>query len=345
MEDIRPVTDADLLGRHTIDTEIESIAGYLTGRRVMVTGAGGSIGSELCRQINQFAPSELIMLDRDESGIHQTQLSIEGRAMLDSRSLVLCDIRDVSALDAVFSEHHPEVVFHAAALKHLPLLEMWPGEAVKTNVFGTQNMIEASKRFGVAKFINISTDKAANPCSILGCSKRVAERLIAAAGADSAGTFLSVRFGNVLGSRGSVLTAFRQQIAAGRPLTVTHPEVTRYFMTVEEAVQLVIQAGAIGDNGEVLILDMGAPVLIADVARQLANQAKRPVEIVYTGLRPGEKVHEDLFGSGELDVRPRHPLISHVPVPALSHDDIFSKIGSGSDSASVAGLREPARTR
>ena len=269
VEDIRPVTDADLLGRHTIDTEIESIAGYLTGRRVMVTGAGGSIGSELCRQINEFAPSQLVMLERDESGIHQTQLSIEGRALLDSRSLVLCDIRDVAALESVFSEHRPEVVFHAASLKHLPLLEMWPGEAAKTNVFGTQHLIAASKRFGVAKFINISTDKAANPCSILGYSKRVAERLIAAAGADSEGTYLSVRFGNVLGSRGSVLTAFRQQIASGGPLTVTDPEVTRYCMTVEEAVQLIIQAGAIGGNGEVLILDMGAPVLISDVALQI----------------------------------------------------------------------------
>ncbi len=316
--DLRPVTNEDLLGRRTIDTRVEEIAGYLQGRRVLVTGAGGSIGSELCRQITRFAPAALVMLDRDESGLHQVQLSIEGRAMLDSRALVVCDIRDEEALAAVFAEHRPEVVFHAAALKHLPLLEMWPAEAVKTNVLGTHNLIEASKRAGVERFINISTDKAANPTSVLGYTKRVAERLTATAADVGKGTYLSVRFGNVLGSRGSVLLAFRQQIEAGGPVTVTDPEVTRYFMTVEEAVQLVIQAGAIGDNGEALVLDMGEPVKIADVARQLVAQAPRPVEIVYTGLRSGEKLHEDLFGTGEVDARPRHPLISQVQVPALA---------------------------
>ena len=338
--DIRPVTNEDLLGRRTIDTGVEEIAGYLQGRRVLVTGAGGSIGSELCRQITRFAPADLIMLDRDESGLHEVQLSIEGRAMLDSRSLVVCDIRDEAALAAVFDEHCPEVVFHAAALKHLPLLEMWPAEAVKTNVFGTQNLLDAARRAGVAKFINISTDKAANPTSVLGYSKRVAERLTAAAGTDGEGTYLSVRFGNVLGSRGSVLTTFRQQVEAGGPVTVTDPEVTRYFMTVEEAVQLVIQAGAIGDNGEVLVLDMGEPVRIADVARQLVAQAPRPVEIVYTGLRPGEKLHEDLFGTGEVDVRPRHPLISQVPVPALAIDEVSSVLVSGNAAVVATGLRQ-----
>jgi FlaA1/EpsC-like NDP-sugar epimerase len=268
------------------------------------------------------------------------QLSIEGRAMLDSRLLVVCDIRDKAALAAVFDEHRPEVVFHAAALKHLPLLEMWPAEAVRTNVFGTQNLLDAAQRAGVTKFINISTDKAANPTSVLGYSKRVAERLTAAAGTDGEGTYLSVRFGNVLGSRGSVLTTFRQQVEAGGPVTVTDPEVTRYFMTVEEAVQLVIQAGAIGDNGEALVLDMGEPVRIADVARQLVAQAPRPVEIVYTGLRPGEKLHEDLFGTGEVDVRPRHPLISQVPVPALAIDEVSSVLVSGNAAVVATGLRQ-----
>jgi FlaA1/EpsC-like NDP-sugar epimerase len=289
----------------------------------------------LCRQIIRFAPADLIMLDRDDSGLHEVQLSIEGRAMLDSRSLVVCDIRDESALASVFAEHRPEVVFHAAALKHLPLLEMWPAEAVKTNVFGTQNLIDAAKQAGVAKFVNISTDKAANPTSVLGYSKRVAERLTAEAGNDGNGAYMSVRFGNVLGSRGSVLTTFRQQIEAGGPVTVTDPEVTRYFMTVEEAVQLVIQAGAIGDNGDALVLDMGEPVRIADVARQLVAQAPRPVEIVYTGLRPGEKLHEDLLGTGEADLRPRHPLISHVPVPTMGMQEVSSVLTRG-DSAGVA---------
>jgi FlaA1/EpsC-like NDP-sugar epimerase len=338
--DIRPVTNEDLLGRRVIDTEIHEIAGYLQGRRVLVTGAGGSIGSELCRQITRFAPADLIMLDRDESGLHQVQLSIEGRAMLDSRSLVVCDIRDELALTAVFTEHRPEVVFHAAALKHLPLLEMWPAEAVKTNVFGTHNLIEASKRAAVAKFINLSTDKAANPISVLGYSKRIAERLTAAASTAATGDYLSVRFGNVLGSRGSVLTTFHQQIESGGPVTVTHPEVTRYFMTVAEAVQLVIQAGAIGDNGQALVLDMGEPVRIADVARQLVSQAARPMDIVYTGLRLGEKLHEHLLGIGEVDFRPRHPLISQVQVPSLSIEDVSSVLAGGPDGSIVASLRQ-----
>ena len=320
--DIRPVTDADLLGRHAVDTEIELVAGYLTGRRVLVTGAGGSIGSELCRQIHKYAPSELIMLDRDESGIHQTQLSIEGRAMLDSRSLVVCDIRDPEALDAVFCEHRPDVVFHAAALKHLPLLEMWPAEAIKTNVLGTLNVLQVSGQHGVDRFVNISTDKAADPCSVLGYTKRIAERITSTIGADAIGSYMSVRFGNVLGSRGSVLTTFRSQIEGGGPITVTHPDVTRYFMTVEEAVQLTIQAGAVGTTGEVLVLNMGTPVRIAAVAERLVNEADRPVRIIFTGLRVGEKLHEDLFGSDEMDIRPAHPLISSTPVPVMDIEAI-----------------------
>ena len=320
--DIRPLTDEDLLGRRTIDTEVEAIAGYLQGRRVLVTGAGGSIGSELCRQLVRFDPACLIMLDRDESGLHQTQLSIEGRAMLDTRCLVVCDIRDADALAAVFAEHRPEVVFHAAALKHLPLLEMWPSEAIKTNVLGTWNVLQAACAAGVDRFVNVSTDKAADPTSVLGYTKRLAERLTAGVATTASGTYLSVRFGNVLGSRGSVLTSFQAQVEAGGPITVTDPQATRYFMTVEEAVQLVIQAGAVGRSGEALVLDMGEPVRIDDVARRLAHGAARPVEIVYTGLRPGEKLHEDLFGQGEVDVRPCHPLISHVDVPPLTLADL-----------------------
>jgi FlaA1/EpsC-like NDP-sugar epimerase len=316
-KDLRPVSEADLLGRHHIDTEMDSIAGYLTGRRVLVTGAGGSIGSELCRQVHRFSPSRLIMLDHDESGLHHAQLSIEGRAMLDDRSLVVCDIRDAQAMAAVFDELHPEVVFHAAALKHLPLLEMWPQEAVKTNVIATLNVLEQSVIFGVDRFVNISTDKAAKPCSVLGYTKRLGERLTASIAENSSGTYLSVRFGNVLGSRGSVLTAFRTQVEGGGPITVTDPEITRYFMTIEEAVQLVVQAGAVGKNGEVLVLDMGSPVRIADVAKRLAREAPTPIDIVFTGLRPGEKMHEDLFGDGEVDRRPIHSLISQVPVPPL----------------------------
>jgi FlaA1/EpsC-like NDP-sugar epimerase len=320
LSDVRSVTEADLLGRHEIDTDIDAIAGYLTAKRVLVTGAGGSIGSELCRQISRFAPAALVMLDRDESALHGVQLAIEGRAMLDSRNLVVADIRDERRLRQVFEEHEPEVVFHAAALKHLPLLEMHPREAFKTNVVGTGTLLEVSTDYDVTRFINISTDKAADPVSVLGYTKRIAERLTAAATSDCAGTYLSVRFGNVLGSRGSVLTAFRAQVEAGGPITVTHPDVTRYFMTVEEAVQLVIQAGAVGRDGEALVLDMGEPVRIDDVARRLAAQAPRPIEIVYTGLRPGEKLHEVLFGSDERGESPGHPRIAHVCVPPLANE-------------------------
>jgi FlaA1/EpsC-like NDP-sugar epimerase len=317
VDDIRPLTEADLLGRHQVETDVASIAGYLTGKRVLVTGAGGSIGAELCRQIDRFAPAELIMLDRDESALHAVQLSIEGRALLDTPNVVLGDIRDAESVRAVFRERRPEVVFHAAALKHLPMLEQYPGEAVKTNVWGTLAVLEAAQAAGVERFVNISTDKAADPTSVLGYSKRIAERLTAHVAAEASGTYLSVRFGNVLGSRGSVLTTFRAQVDAGGPLTVTDPDVTRYFMTIEEAVQLVIQAGAIGRDGEALVLDMGAPVRILDVAQRLAAESPHEVEIVLTGLRPGEKRVEALFASDEPDDRPIHPLISHVPVPPL----------------------------
>jgi FlaA1/EpsC-like NDP-sugar epimerase len=337
--DVRPVTEVDLLGRHEIDTDIDAIAGYLTGKRVLVTGAGGSIGSELCRQISRFAPAELVMLDRDESALHGVQLAIEGRAMLDTRNLVVADIRDDDRLREVFSEHQPEVVFHAAALKHLPLLQMHPREAFKTNVLGTQTMLDVSTGYRVDRFINISTDKAAEPVSVLGYTKRIAERLTAAATSNCPGTYLSVRFGNVLGSRGSVLTAFRAQVDAGGPITVTHPDVTRYFMTVEEAVQLVIQAGAVGRDGEALVLDMGEPVRIDDVARRLAAEASRPCEIVYTGLRSGEKLHEVLLGADESGESPCHPRIAHVVVPPLWADAVHALPDELDDDALVAELQ------
>ena len=320
VRDVRDVNINDILGRATIETDVASIAGYVTGKRVLVTGAGGSIGSELCRQLHKFGPAELIMLDRDESALHAVQLSIHGRALLDGQDVVLNDIRDLDALRVIFEERRPEVVFHAAALKHLPMLEQYPHEAMKTNVLGTANVLEVSCEVGVETFVNISTDKAADPTSVLGYSKRIAERLTASMARRASGTYLSVRFGNVLGSRGSVLHTFTSQIASGGPVTVVHPEVTRYFMTVEEAVQLVIQAGAIGEGGQVLILDMGEPVKILDVAKQLIGLAGKNIEIVYTGLREGEKLHEQLFGGSESDERSKHPLVSHAEVSPLSPD-------------------------
>jgi len=313
--DIRDLTDEDLLGRRKVVIDLQQISDYLVNRRVLVTGAGGSIGSELCRQLARFNPAELIMLDRDESALHEVQLSIHGRALLDTPQTVLADLRDEATINHIFDTRKPEVVFHAAALKHLPLLERYPLEAYQTNVLGTLTLLNAAQRTGVGVFVNISTDKAANPISVLGYSKRIAERVTAAVGQTAtSGKYMSVRFGNVLGSRGSVLMSFRDQIAKGGPLTVTHRGVTRYFMTISEAVQLVIQAGAIGSSGEALVLDMGTPVSIYDVAKQLVANSGKPVEIEIVGLRAGEKVHEELFGDGEIDTRPQHPLISHVPV-------------------------------
>jgi FlaA1/EpsC-like NDP-sugar epimerase len=336
VSDVRDVQVSDLLGRRQVETDLSPIAGYLTGKRVLVTGAGGSIGSELCRQIQQFHPSELMMLDRDESALHAVQLSMSGRALLDGPDLILADLRDAAAIREVFATRAPQVVFHAAALKHLTLLQRHPAEAVKSNVWGTLTVLGCAA--GVEKFVNISTDKAANPTSVLGYSKRVTERLTAYASTRSEGTFLNVRFGNVLGSRGSVLTAFSAQAAAGGPITVTHPDVTRYFMTVQEAVQLVIQAAALGRDGEALVLDMGRPIRITDVARQVAGQAPRPVDIVFTGLRPGEKLHEELFADGEHDLRPLHPLISHVAVPPLHPDRALALDVSRGHTALVADL-------
>ncbi|WP_255303577.1 nucleoside-diphosphate sugar epimerase/dehydratase [Georgenia sp. 311] len=322
LSDVKEVDITDILGRRQVSTDIGSIADYLTDKRVLVTGAGGSIGSELARQVHKFGPAELILLDRDESALHGVQLSIYGKALLDTPDMVLASIRDKAALRKIFEEHRPQVVFHAAALKHLPMLEQYPDEGWKTNVVGTQNLLELSAEFGVEKFVNISTDKAANPTSVLGRTKRLAEQLTAWFGQHASGTYLSVRFGNVLGSRGSMLHTFRQQIERGGPITVTHPDVTRYFMTIPEASELVIQAGAIGSDGEVLVLDMGEPVRILDVARRLVTHSGQDIEIVFTGLRPNEKLHEDLFSENETGVRSHHPLISHVTVPPLAPETL-----------------------
>lgn len=317
VSDVRPVSEADLLGRHRINTDVASIAGYLLGRRVLVTGAGGSIGSELVRQLSAYGPEELLLLDRDESALHAIQLDLEGRALLDSPDLIVADIRDRAAVEEIMATRQPDVVFHAAALKHLPLLERHPAEAVRANVLGTHHLLEAAVTHGVQRFVNVSTDKAADPTSVLGYTKAIAERLTAEASRRSAGTFLSVRFGNVLGSRGSVLTTFRSQIRSGGPVTVTDPEVTRFFMTVQEAAELVIQAGALGVDGEVLILDVGEPVRIADVAARLVAQSDADVDIVFTGLRPGEKLAETLWGVDEHPRKGPHQLISHVLVAGL----------------------------
>jgi FlaA1/EpsC-like NDP-sugar epimerase len=315
---ITKVTERDLLGRDEVRVDLESIAGYVTGRRVLVTGAGGSIGSELCRQLSSYGPEQLFMLDRDESGLHAVQLSIEGRALLDSDGLIVADIRDRDRMRELFVTLRPHVVFHAAALKHLPLLERHPIEGFKTNVWGTENVLDAAVAAGVRRFVNISTDKAAEPSSVLGATKLIAERLTARAAQETGHSFVSVRFGNVLGSRGSVVPTFQEQIAQGGPVTVTDPEATRFFMTIPEAVRLVIQAGALGTPGDTLILDMGEPVRIVDVARQMIESLNPGVEIVFTGLRPGEKRHEVLVSHGEELSGTRHARIFRTEVQPIS---------------------------
>ncbi|TKV29773.1 polysaccharide biosynthesis protein [Arthrobacter sp. NamB2] len=317
MADFREVAVEDLIGRRPVDIHPDEVAGYITGKRVLVTGAGGSIGSELCRQLAGFEPAELIMLDRDETGLQSTQISMTGRGLLTGRDTVLADIRDADALLDIFEDRKPQVVFHAAALKHVSLLEQYPEEAWKTNVQGSLNVLRAAAAVGVTNFVNISTDKAADPTSVLGHSKRVSEKLTSWHAERTGQKYVSVRFGNVIGSRGSMLPLFTEQIRNGGPITVTDPEVTRFFMTIPEACQLVVQAGAIGRGGEVLILDMGEPVRILDVAQRMIAMSGKDIDIVFTGLRPGEKMHEDLIGVGESDSRPLHPKISHTSVAPL----------------------------
>lgn len=310
--DVRPPTVDDLLGRDPVEIDMGAVADYLRGRRVLITGAGGSIGSELARQVAKFDPGELYLLDRDESGLHGLQLTLEGHGYLEGEHWVLANIRDRERVFEIFDQIRPEVVFHAAALKHLPMLETHPIEGVKTNVLGTRNLLDASIEFGVDRFVNISTDKAANPISMLGATKLAAERLTAQYGAKVQKPYLSVRFGNVLGSRGSVVPTFLAQIEEGGPVTVTDPAATRYFMTIPEASLLVLQAGAVGETGEILLLDMGEPVRILDLARQLINLLGPGTPIEVTGLRVGEKLHEELVGRDEASVARVHPRIFHA---------------------------------
>lgn len=318
LTDFREIDVADLIGRTPVETQVEEIAGYIRGKRVLVTGAGGSIGSELCRQLNGFDPAELMMLDRDESGLQQTQLSIVGHGLLQDANIVLADIRDAESLNEIFAQRRPEVVFHAAALKHAPLLQMYPKEGWKTNVLGSLNVLQAARSVNVETFVNISTDKAASPTTALGHSKRAAEKLTAWMAGETGKRYVSVRFGNVIGSRGSMLPLFTDQINNGGPVTVTHPDVTRFFMTIPEACQLVIQAGAIGHGGDVLILDMGEPVRIMDVAERMIAMSGRDIKIKITGLRPSEKLHEQLTGEDEVQDPDGHKKISHTQARPLN---------------------------
>ncbi|OKJ11773.1 polysaccharide biosynthesis protein [Kitasatospora sp. CB01950] len=314
--DLRTLDVNRLIGRHEVHVVSPDVRTVIEGRRVLVTGAGGSIGSELCRQVQAFGPAALYMLDHDESNLHRLQLDIWGEALLTDESLVIADIRDRPRIQQIFRDLRPDVVFHAAAHKHLPLLERHPSEAVKSNVLGTDHLVEAALATGVERFVLISTDKAADPTSVLGASKRLAELIVQANAKDArnlgTGAFAAVRFGNVLGSRGSLLSVLEEQLRSGGPVTVTHPDVTRFFMTIEEAVGLVLEAGRMAEGGEVFVLDMGEPVRIVDLVHNYAEQVQLgadEVEIRYTGLRAGEKLNEALFSDTEVRLPTAHPRI------------------------------------
>jgi FlaA1/EpsC-like NDP-sugar epimerase len=319
---LRKLTIDDLIGRRAVSIETSQVSAYLQDKTVLITGAGGSIGVELCRQVASFSPKELVFLDRDETGLQLAQLAIENSGLLETPNAVLADIRDEVTIREVFETWKPQIVFHAAALKHLPVLERHPQEAWKTNVTGTLNVLNASAEIGVEAFINISTDKAADPSSILGKSKRIAEQLTAWAGSQNSGSYLSVRFGNVLGSRGSLVPTVAHLIEAGGPVTITHPDATRYFMTIPEACQLVLQAGVSSDPGSVYVLDMGEPVRVLDVISRMIEMSGRKIDVIYTGLRAGEKLHEVLHSEGASLDDTAHPLISKAFVTPVRPDEL-----------------------
>ena len=310
---IRDVQIEDLLGRQPVHVDLDEIALYLRDERVLITGGGGSIGSELCRQIARFGPSSLFVLGNEENAIFEVQQELQFRHPALALTPLIANIRDECRMRQIFQQVRPTVVFHAAAHKHVPLMEQHPHEAVKNNVTGTRICAQMAVSYGAKRFVLISTDKAVNPTSVMGATKRVAE-LICRYHNDIGDTrFVAVRFGNVLGSRGSVLPLFRQQLARGGPLTVTHPDMERYFMTIPEAVALVIQAGAMGRGGEICVLDMGRPVRIVDLARNLIRlsglEVDRDVRIVFTGVRPGEKMCEEVLSAEEGTKSTRHSRI------------------------------------
>ena len=311
---IRDVGVNDLLGRDVVQTDMAAVGAMLNGEVVLVSGAGGSIGSELCRTICRYEPSLLVLLDKGENAIFEIERELKKSHPTVKLAPTIGDISDAIRMDQVFTDYQPSIVFHAAAHKHVPLAESNPGEAIRNNVFGTKTLADAAAANGVKNFVMISTDKAVNPSSIMGATKRCAEIYTQALARRCHTNFITVRFGNVLGSNGSVVPIFKQQIAAGGPVTVTHPEMRRYFMTIPEASQLVLQAGALGQRGEIFVLDMGQPVRILDLARDvIILSGLRPeidIPIVFTGLRPGEKLYEELSIRGENMVATRHPKIA-----------------------------------
>lgn len=319
---LRDVNIEDLLGREEVRLNSENINKYIKDKTILVTGGGGSIGSELCRQIARFNPKKLLILDIYENNVYDVQMELNHNHPDIDKEVIIASIRDEKRLRDIFEKYRPDVVFHAAAHKHVPLMEANPAEAIKNNVIGTYNVLKCSHDFKVKKFVQISTDKAVNPTNIMGATKRFCEIMVQAFDKISSTEYVAVRFGNVLGSNGSVIPLFKKQIAHGGPVTVTHPEINRFFMTIPEAAQLVIQAGAIADGGEIFVLDMGEPVKIVDLARDLITlSGYKPdvdIKIEYTGLRPGEKLYEEL-------------LMDEIALTSTEHNKIFVEKPNGID--------------
>lgn len=328
VEMIRDVQVEDLLGREPVNLDISRIAGYVSKQVVLVTGAGGSIGSELCRQILPFLPKTLLLLGHGENSIYEIELELRKSFPQAHVIPVIADIQDRSRIEEVFDSYRPSVVFHAAAHKHVPLMEDNPWEAVKNNILGTKNVAELSSEYLATHFVMVSTDKAVNPTSIMGATKRIAEMLVQGMNSNSVTKYVTVRFGNVLGSRGSVIPIFKKQIQQGGPVTVTHPDMVRFFMTIPEAVQLVIQAGSLAKGGEIFILDMGKPVKIANLARDLISlsglEPEVDIPIVYTGIRRGEKLYEELLTQQEGISATRHDRIFITKPVSFSWEEIHA---------------------
>jgi FlaA1/EpsC-like NDP-sugar epimerase len=316
----------DLLGRDSVVLDEEKIRAFLSGKVILVTGAGGSVGSELARQVARFGPAELLLVERAEFALFEIEQEL-GRLHPNLKIIpIVADVGEEARVQSIFATHQPHVVLHAAAHKHVPMMEFNPAEAIKNNVLATRLLGEVAAAFGVEAFVLISTDKAVRPTSVMGASKRVAELVIQDLARRYPGRFLAVRFGNVLGSAGSVIPTFREQIRRGGPVTVTHPDMTRYFLTISEAAQLVLQAGSMGQGGEILILDMGQPVRILDLAvAMITLTGLKPFEempIVFTGMRPGEKLYEELGSLGEDITKTRHPKIFIGKLAAYSTEEV-----------------------
>lgn len=340
--DIRDVKIEDLLGRDEIVLESQEIIDFLEGKVVLVTGAAGSIGSELCRQISQTKVKKLILFDIAESPLYDLEQDFKLALNFVDKKFVVGDIRDKQNMESLFELERPQVVFHAAAYKHVPLMEEYPHQAIKTNVIGTKNMADLSVAYGIEKFILVSTDKAVNPTNVMGASKRLAEmyiqslnQKISQEGLSEGTKFITTRFGNVLGSNGSVIPLFRKQLLKGGPLTITHPRINRFFMTIPEACQLVIEAGVMGNGGEIFIFDMGTPVKIVDLARRMIKlSGKEPeidIKIVFTGLRPGEKLYEELLNEEEKVMPTHHSKIKIAEMMDINFEEIKTGVGHLSD--------------